>query len=111
LTCNLLEEGGYTVLEAEAPEAAPGIALRHNGPIHILLTDMVLPGMAGRDLAARLAPIRPEMKVVYMSSHIGFTHAGLADPEAALLVKPYNRETLLRKVRETIESEIRVEVK
>jgi two-component system, cell cycle sensor histidine kinase and response regulator CckA len=111
LTRSLLEGAGYTVLEAELPEAAIEIALRHGGPIHLLLTDMVMPGMTGRDLGTKLAPIRPEMKVVYMSGYTGFTHAGLADSEIALLGKPFTREKLLRKLREALESEIRVEAK
>jgi len=111
LTRTLLEASGYTVLEAELPEAAAEIALRHNGQIHALLTDMVMPGMTGKDLAAKLAPLRPEMKVVYMSGYTSFTHAGLADTEIALLVKPFTRETLLRKLRETLESEMKVEAR
>jgi PAS domain S-box-containing protein len=111
LTRSLLEDSGYTVLEAELPEAATEIALRHGGPIHLLLTDMVMPGMNGRALAANLAAIRPEMKVVYMSGYTAFTHAGLADSDIAVLAKPFTREALLRKVRETLEAEIKVEVK
>jgi two-component SAPR family response regulator len=71
---------------------------------------MVMPKMTGRDLAAKLAALRPEMKVVYMSGYTGFTHTGLAAPEIALLVKPFTREALLRKLRETLESETRVGV-
>ena len=111
LTRSLLEASGYTVLEAGLPEAATVIALQYGGPIHLLLTDMVMPGMTGRDLATKLVPIRPEMKTVYMSGYTGFTHAGLADSEVALLAKPFTRETLLRKLRETLESQIKVEVK
>jgi PAS domain S-box-containing protein len=111
LTRTLLEDSGYTVLEAELPDAATEIALRYGAPIHMLLTDMVMPGMNGKDLATKLAAIRPEMKVVYMSGYTGFTHAGLADAEIALLIKPFTRETLLRKVRETLDSEIKIEVK
>jgi PAS domain S-box-containing protein len=111
LTRSLLEERGYTVLEAELPEAATEIARGHRGTIHLLLTDMVMPGMNGRDLAANLAAMRPEMRVVYMSGYTGFTHAGLADPEISLLAKPFTRETLLRKVREALVAEMKVEVK
>ena len=111
LTRSLLENSGYTVLEAELPEAATEIAQQHRGTIHLLLTDMVMPGMNGRDLAANLAAMRPEMKVVYMSGYTGFTHAGLADPEISLLAKPFNRETLLRKVREALTAQMKVEVK
>jgi PAS domain S-box-containing protein len=111
LTRSLLEGSGYTVLEAGLPEAATEIATRYGGIIHLLLTDMVMPGMNGRSLAAHLAPIRPEMKVVYMSGYSGFSHAGLADPEIVLLAKPFTRDTLLRKLRATLESEIKIEVK
>jgi two-component system cell cycle sensor histidine kinase/response regulator CckA len=111
LTRNLLEGSGYTVLEAELPEAAIEIALRYGGKIHVLLTDMVMPGMNGKDLAAKLNPIRPEMKVVYMSGYSSFSHAGLADSEIALLAKPFTREKLLRKLRETLGSEMKVEAR
>jgi two-component system cell cycle sensor histidine kinase/response regulator CckA len=111
LTRDLLEHSGYTVLEAELPDAATEIARNYGAPIHLLLTDMVMPGMNGKDLATKLASMRPEMKVVFMSGYTGFTHEGLADPEIALLVKPFTRETLLRKVREALESEMKVEVK
>src|SRR5882672_976037 len=69
LTRSLLEESGYTVLEAELPEAATEIARRHRGTIHLLLTDMVMPGMNGRVLAANLASLKPEMKVLFMSGY------------------------------------------
>jgi len=111
LARSLLEDSGYKVLEAELPEAAIETALQHSGKIHVLLTDLVMPGMTGKDLAAKLAPTRPEMKVVFMSGYTSFTHAGLADSEIALLAKPFTREKLLRKLRETLESEIKVEAK
>ena len=111
LTRSLLEASGYTVLEAGLPEAATVIAQQHKGPIHLLLSDMVMPGVNGRSMAAHLATIRPEMKVVFMSGYTGFTHSGPADSEIALLAKPFTRETLLRKLRETLDSEVRVEVK
>jgi PAS domain S-box-containing protein len=111
LTRSLLEDIGYAVLEAELPEAAIEIATRHGGPIHLLLTDMVMPGMDGRTMAANLALIRPEMKVIYMSGYTGFTHSGLAGSDISLLAKPFTRRTLLRKVQEAIKSETKVEAK
>jgi len=111
LTRRLLEDNGYTVLEAGLPETAIEIAYRHAGAIHMLLTDMVLPGMTGRDLASKLAVVRPEMKALFMSGYTGFTPAGLADSEIALLIKPFTRETLLRKMQEALESEVSVEVR
>jgi two-component system, cell cycle sensor histidine kinase and response regulator CckA len=111
LTRSLLEGDGYTVLEAERPEKAIEIAIRHGGPIHLMLTDMVMPGMNGRVLAANLAAIRPAMKVVYMSGYTGFTHPGLADSGVLLLAKPFTRDGLLRKLHEVLEPEMNLETK
>jgi len=110
LTRNLLEADGYTVLEAERPDKAIEIAVQYGGPIHLMLTDMVMPGMNGRVLAANLAPVRPEMKVVYMSGYTGFSHLGLTD-SVPLLAKPFTRDGLLRKLHEVINSEVTLEAK
>jgi CheY-like chemotaxis protein len=110
LTRSLLEGAGYTVLEAERPEKAIEIALHHSEPIHLMLTDVVMPGLNGRDLATNLATIRPAMKVVYMSGYTGFTHPGLADSGATLLAKPFTRDVLLRKLQEVLESEVKLEM-
>jgi two-component system cell cycle sensor histidine kinase/response regulator CckA len=108
LTRDLLEADGYTVLEAERPDQAIEIAVRHSGPIHLMLTDMVMPGMNGRVLAVNLAPVRPKMKVVYMSGYTGFSHLGLAD-SVPLLAKPFTRDGLLRKLHEVLNSEVNLE--
>src|SRR5882672_1257494 len=110
LTRNLLEADGYTVLEAGRPDKAIEIAVQHGGPIHLMLTDMVMPGMNGRVLAANLAPVRPEMKVVYMSGYTGFSHLGVAD-SVPLLAKPFTRDGLLRKLHEVLNSEVNLEAK
>jgi len=111
LTRSLLEGGGYTVLEAERPDKAVEIAVRHAGPIHLMLTDIIMPGMNGRALAANLAAIRPEMKVIFISGYTGFTHPGLADSGVTFLAKPFTRDSLLRKLREVLESEVKLETK
>jgi two-component system cell cycle sensor histidine kinase/response regulator CckA len=111
LTRVLLEGGGYTVLEAERPDKAIEIAVRHGGPIHLMLTDMIMPGMNGRVLATNLAAVRPEMKVIFMSGYTGFTHPGLADSGVIFLAKPFTRDSLLRKLNEVLESEAKVEAK
>jgi CheY-like chemotaxis protein len=108
LTRSLLADSGYTVLEAERPDKAVDIARQHSGPIHLLLTDMVMPGMNGRALAERLAPIRPEMRVVYMSGYTRFTHRELLDFEAPLLTKPFTRDALAAKVREVLDTKVSV---
>jgi len=90
------------VLEAGHPEQAVEIARKYKGPIHLLLTDMVMPGMNGRDLADKLVSIRPDMKVVFMSGYTGFSHSGLIDSEFILLPKPFTKGTLLRKLHEVL---------
>jgi CheY-like chemotaxis protein len=67
LACEVLATYGYEVLQARTPADALLIAERHTGPIQLLLTDVIMPGMSGRILAERLAPLRPEMNVLYMS--------------------------------------------
>ncbi len=101
-----LDLSGYAVLEAKDGAEALDIAARHDGPIHLLVTDMVMPGMGGRELAARLAALRPGLKVVYMSGYTEYTspHAGETDHKGVLLTKPFTRTTLSRTVRETLES-------
>jgi two-component system, cell cycle sensor histidine kinase and response regulator CckA len=110
LTRSLLEGVGYTVIEADRPDKALEIAIRHSAPIHLMLTDMVMPGMNGRELAANLASIRPETKVVYMSGYTGFTHPGLAGPEITLLSKPFTRDALLRKLHEVLAPAVKLEM-
>jgi PAS domain S-box-containing protein len=104
LTRGLLAGNGYTVLEAAHPEQAVEIAQMYKGTIHLLLTDMVMPGMNGRVLADKLTSIRPDMKVVFMSGYTGFTHSGLIDSEFILLPKPFTKDTLLRKLHEVLAS-------
>jgi YesN/AraC family two-component response regulator len=76
-----------------------------------MLTDMVMPGMNGRVLAANLAAVRPEMRVVYMSGYTGFTHAGLSDSGVIFLAKPFTRDGLLRKLHEVLELGQKLEAK
>jgi two-component system cell cycle sensor histidine kinase/response regulator CckA len=111
LTRDLLADNGYTVLEAGHPDQAVEIARMHKGPIHLLLTDMVMPGMNGRVLADKLASIRPEMRVVFMSGYTGFTHSGLLDSELILLAKPLTKDTLLRKLHEVLALKTELEEK
>lgn len=102
LTRDILLGSGYKLLEAESPEQAIQIARGHAGPIHLLLTDVVMPGINGRVLAQKLMVIRPEMKVLYMSGYAGFKHSQMAGLESVLLAKPFKRDMLLRKIRETL---------
>lgn len=111
LTGRFLIESGYTVLEAEHPDKAIQIAQQHSGPIDLLLTDVVMPGMNGRTLVERLTQNRPHLKVVYMSGYSGFTHRDLLDSEANFLPKPFTRDALLRKLHEVLALDATVKAK
>ena len=104
LTREILEEGGYRVLEAGGPDAALQSAPSHPGPIHLVLTDVVMPRMSGREMAARLKTLRPEIQVLYMSGYTddAIGHHGVLSPGTHFLQKPFTPETLLRKVREVL---------
>ena len=102
LTRCQLEDSGYTVLEASCGSEAIRIACQHRRPIHVLLTDVVMPGMNGPALAEKLTASRPETKVVYMSGYTGFSDYGLADLQAVIIQKPFTRGALLQKLREVI---------
>jgi len=101
LTCRLLQVFGYRVLEAKNGTEALELSQSHHGAIHLLLTDVVMPGMSGRSLAQRLTEQRSEIKVVYMSGYTGqgVGHAVL-DPGSIFLQKPFTRDSLARKIRE-----------
>ena len=105
LTRDLLERSDYTVLEASSGDHALEVVQRHGGTIHLLLTDVVMPGMNGASLAANLAPLYPEMRVLFMSGYTGSftTQIGLLGAGAKVLQKPFSRDALLRKLREVLE--------
>ena len=106
VTREFLLLAGYTVKEASNGEEALNIARTHDGPIHLLLTDMVMPGMGGRELAKALAQFRPEMRVLFMSGYAAnaiVSHGDL-DEGASFLPKPFSRASLTNKVREVLNS-------
>jgi PAS domain S-box-containing protein len=102
-----LERHGYTVLEAPSGEAALDLAQRYSGSIHLLLTDVVMPGMSGRSLALRLAAVRPEMRAIYMSGYTdeAITRHGVLEPGVTYVQKPFSPDALVRKVREVLDEE------
>jgi two-component system, cell cycle sensor histidine kinase and response regulator CckA len=101
LTCHCLESSGYRVLAAANGEQAIQAAGDEYGPIHLLLTDVVMPGLSGRQLATSLAAYRPETKVLYMSGYTADLVAdhGVLEPSISVLEKPFTKENLLRLVR------------
>ena len=106
LVRQFLEKQGYRVIEAADGAVAMQIAVAHEGVIHLLLTDVIMPGMNGRELAQRMAEIRPNTKVLYMSGYtenvIG--HNGTLDAGVRLLQKPFTLRELKSKVREVLDS-------
>jgi CheY-like chemotaxis protein len=107
-----LERQGYTVIEASDPATAILISNAHTGPIHLLLTDVVMPGMTGRALANHLCPRRPEMRVLYMSGYTenAIGRNGTLDAGITLLQKPFTLLTLKAKVREVLDAPLPKEV-
>jgi PAS domain S-box-containing protein len=102
----LLERQGYTVLDAADAEAGRALAAGRPGPIHLLVTDVVLRGMSGRDLATRLAAGRPEMRVLYMSGYAAdaVVRHGTLEPGLAYIQKPFTPDGLARKVRAILDA-------
>jgi PAS domain S-box-containing protein len=102
-----LVESGYSVLLAKDGEEAWETSAGSPEPIHLLLSDVVLPGMSGRESAKRLVTKRPEMRVLYMSGYTAnaIVHHGVLEPGLAFLQKPFAPAVLLRKVREILDSE------
>jgi PAS domain S-box-containing protein len=105
LARQFLDSHGYRVLEAHDGREALTVSSRHNGPIDLLVTDVVMPGMSGRELAERLIPARPAMKVLYVSGYTAeaIGHHGILEPGTQFLQKPFSREALARKLREVLD--------
>ena len=105
LAHDILQTAGYTVLVARQGAEVLGMSERCVGPIHLMLTDVVMPGMTGRQLADRLAVLRPTMKVLYMSGYTdnAIVHHGVLDPGTEFLQKPFTASVLARKVREILD--------
>ena len=102
LTCEMLENVGYTVMRASDPVQAIDLCREHSGPIDLLLTDVVMPQMDGRSLYRQLSPERPEMKVLYVSGYTedAIVHHGVLDHDVNFLQKPFTVFGLTSKVRD-----------
>ncbi len=104
----ILQESGYQVLEAKHGREALLVAEQHHGPIHLMLSDVVMPQMSGRELAEQLTPLRREMKVLYMSGYTddAIVHHGVLDEGMAFIGKPFTAGALTRKVRATLNAAV-----
>lgn len=109
LVRTLLEEEGYTVLVAHNGDEALRFCQQYDGPAHLLVTDIVMPGgINGRQLSERLAPLYPELKVLFMSGYTdeAIVHHGVLEHHVAFLQKPFTLVALLRKVREILDASL-----
>ena len=109
LTMNLLEMGGYKILAAQDSDEAIKICEEYKETIHLLMTDIVIPKMDGRELYEKIMLKRPDIKVLFTS---GYTenvifHQGGVDPGVAFLQKPFTAAGVTRKVREVLESPLK----
>ena len=106
LVCKVLRASGYTVLESLNPADALRIAREHPDPIHLLLTDVVMPQMSGREVANQVIVLRPSTKVLFISGYTddAIVHHGVLDPKTAFLHKPFSPDALARKVREVLDN-------
>jgi CheY-like chemotaxis protein len=106
LAKSLLEGHGFEVLAAQNGEEALGMARQYTGRIHLLLTDVVMPGINGRVLAERLLTTRPDTKILYMSGYTDSFIAGhgVLDQSTNLLYKPFSEEKLIERVRSILDA-------
>jgi PAS domain S-box-containing protein len=112
ITRQYLTRQGYTVLEANNGVTALQLSATQPGPIHLLLTDVIMPGMNGRELADRLTSVRPETRVLYMSGYTenAIGHNGVLEAGTNLLQKPFTLPALKAKVREVLDTALPQEV-
>jgi PAS domain S-box-containing protein len=107
MTAMMLKRQGYTVLAADLPGEAIRMAGRHPGQIHLVMTDVVMPEMDGKNLARNLLTLYPNLKRLFMSGYTAnaIAHQGVLDPGIHFIQKPFSMKTLAAKVREALDSE------
>ena len=106
LATAMLEDLGYRVLAANSPTEALSVAETHQGEIQLLLTDVVMPDMNGRDLAKQVQVMYPEIKTIYMSGYTAnvIAHHGVLDEGINFIQKPFSRSDLSLRIREVLDS-------
>ncbi|HET8625706.1 MAG TPA: response regulator, partial [Gemmatimonadales bacterium] len=106
LAVRTLREAGYTVLEADTAAAGLALAAAHPGPIHLLLTDVVMPGGSGRDLAEALLPRWPHLRVIFMSGYTSdvVLRRGVVEESVRFLAKPFSPLALAHAVRRELDT-------
>jgi PAS domain S-box-containing protein len=107
MTAQMLEQLGYTVLAASTPGEAIQLARDHSGGLDLLLTDVIMPEMNGRDLAKNILAMYPDLKRLFMSGYTAdvIAHQGVLDPGVHFIQKPFNTHSLTAKIRETLDAE------
>lgn len=110
MATEILRDCGYHVLEAHHPNQALTLAAEYEGEIHLMLTDVVMPSMSGRELAEQLMPLRPDMRVLYMSGYTddAIVHHGVLEEGTAFIAKPFGIDSLALKLRETLDAPVAV---
>ncbi len=105
LACAMLDHLGYTALAAASPEEALNLAQAHAGKIHLMITDVIMPGMNGRDLAVQLTQLYPDLKVLFMSGYTAnvIAHHGVLDPGVHFMQKPFSMDDIAAKVKEVMD--------
>ncbi len=109
LTCRMLRSRGFSVLEAANGGEALALCARHRGKIHLVLSDVVMPHMSGRQLAERLHDVRPDLPVLFMSGYTddAIVRHGVLESETDFIQKPYSPDALVQRIREIMERKVR----
>jgi two-component system, cell cycle sensor histidine kinase and response regulator CckA len=107
LASRILQDRGYNIIEAADGQEALRQAKEHNGKIHLVLTDVIMPGMSGSSLVVQIEAVRPDIKALYISGYTdnAIVHHGILDSDIAFLQKPFSPNQLARKVREVLNSD------
>ncbi len=105
LTKTILQRHGYEIVTAKSPTEALEIAKNHPQPIHLLITDVIMPEMNGKDLRDKVSELKPELKSIFMSGYTAnvIAHHGVLDEGIEFLKKPFSVQALLERVRDVLD--------